>query len=1016
MTDKRTGGSPRTASLQPQAPQPGRNLAPLDFTQLNEDALMHLPEILEDHLGLVIKTVGKRIQMLNPLRPDDDFGSFSIDCETGVWADFAGGDEDKGGDVTSLVAYIKKTKTQGQAGRLLRGYLDQVEPEAMNRHDVAQPSVHSIQQSERPAIRPAPTFIEQKDEVASNETGPVNVSVLNQGEDLPRPWVYMPGFGKPKNTYWYRDPSGKPISVVHRFENAFGKKSFCPSTLIRNSGGTLEWINKAPSIPRPLYNLDLLTAKPAAQVVICEGEKAADAAVNLLPDSVATTTMNGAQSPQKSDFSALANRQVVIWPDHDAPGEAYADQVVRLIEEMAPGATVTILNPVVYSPDFDDAGKPILLTGFEPTKGWDAADAFKAGWTPAHMQLLLAKPDAVRHLGLGTPMPASGDQATAPVPPPARASGIPSDYAVNDTGVYYLKPDQEGGVTRIHLSSRIDVVALARSADSSSWGTQIKFLDRDGKAREWCIPNQMFGSERSSIIGTLLSMGAWVVAADGPRVQLVDYIQKCAPETRALAATKAGWNGRAFVLPDSSAYGAGSDRIEFLSYSPSVGHAFSPSGSLDEWKDQIAALCAGNSRLALAICTALAGPALHLLNEENGGFHFRGESSIGKTTALLLACSVWGAPSGFMKRWRATANGLESTAALHNDMVLPLDEIGQVSPVEAGEVAYMLGNGQGKARANSHGGARPLVTWRLMILSTGESSLADHMASAGKRVKAGQEARLVDIPADPGAGMGLFEDLHGFPSGADLARAIKERCDRSCGVAGRAFVQYLAEAENQAALVDKLKANIAEFEHANVEVDASGQVKRVGHRFALVAAVGELCVEVGVLPWQPGEATAAAKKCFDAYLESRGGSHALEATQAIDQVRRHLQMHGESHFVDMGHAGMSSYPVRERHGFRRQLPDQRWEYFIECDAFSSIVCMGLDARAVTKALVVGGYLIRGADGKNQVSKNFPGVGQARAYHISADLLGSPPTHDPATPRLFAASSDDVLQPAAKYIV
>lgn len=73
---------------------------------------------------------------------------------------------------------------------------------------------------------------------------------------------------------------------------------------------------------------------------------------------------------------------------------------------------------------------------------------------------------------------------------------------------------------------------------------------------------------------------------------------------------------------------------------------------------------------------------------ESGGFHFRGSSSSGKTTALHLAASVFGQPSRYIRLWRTTANGLEGLAALHNDSLLILDELSQADPKEAGEAAY----------------------------------------------------------------------------------------------------------------------------------------------------------------------------------------------------------------------------------------------------------------------------------------------------------------------------------------
>jgi putative DNA primase/helicase len=76
--------------------------------------------------------------------------------------------------------------------------------------------------------------------------------------------------------------------------------------------------------PRPLYGLDRLAARPKAPVVVTEGEKAADAAALLLLDHVAVTSPGGSKAAKAADWSPLAGRHVVIWPDNDAPGQAYA--------------------------------------------------------------------------------------------------------------------------------------------------------------------------------------------------------------------------------------------------------------------------------------------------------------------------------------------------------------------------------------------------------------------------------------------------------------------------------------------------------------------------------------------------------------------------------------------------------------------------------------------------------------------------------------------------------------------
>ncbi|WP_236523008.1 DUF927 domain-containing protein, partial [Escherichia coli] len=84
---------------------------------------------------------------------------------------------------------------------------------------------------------------------------------------------------------------------------------------------------------------------------------------------------------------------------------------------------------------------------------------------------------------------------------------------------------------------------------------------------------------------------------------------------------------------------------------------------------------------------------------------------------------------------------------MRNDTALILDEIGEAPARDIGGLIYQLGNGTGRQRGKVSGMARPVNTWRTMIISTGEMTVGKHMESGGQRIKAGQEMRLLDIPA-----------------------------------------------------------------------------------------------------------------------------------------------------------------------------------------------------------------------------------------------------------------------------
>ena len=167
-------------------------------------------------------------------------------------------------------------------------------------------------------------------------------------------------------------------------------------------------------------------------------------------------------------------------------------------------------------------------------------------------------------------------------------------------------------------------------------------------------------------------------------------------------------------------------------------------------------------------------------------------------------------------------------AVVHSDALLCLDEIAQLSnSKEAGDVAYMLANGQGKSRASRDATLRRLARWKTLFLSTGEVSLADKIAEdqRGRRQTAGQAVRVIDLPSDTGR-YGLFDDLHGFPSASAFAEHfLRGACDKYYGTAARAFIKAIApKLEHIASIV---KEGARQFVDDNCGDDCDGQVKRV---------------------------------------------------------------------------------------------------------------------------------------------------------------------------------------------
>ena len=332
---------------------------------------------------------------------------------------------------------------------------------------------------------------------------------------------------------------------------------------------------------------------------------------------------------------------------------------------------------------------------------------------------------------------------------------------------------------------------------------------------------------------------------------------------RARCVNRTGWHDNCYVtgrvvLGD----GGANERIIFSGTAQSrVG---STAGTLEGWKELIAEPARGNSRLVFAISAAFAPLLLNCTGSESGGFHLVGRSSVGKTTALAVAGSVWGGggSGGYLKSWRVTPNGLEGIAAAHCDALLCLDEMGQVNADHAGECAYMLANGVGKGRATRNGEARPLAEWRTIFLSSGELGLADKVAEGrrGHVAAAGQQVRIVDLPADAGQGLGLFEALNGFKTADELARHLKGSAHDNHGHAWAEFAKRIIDDVDGVSM--RAKERVSEFLRRFCSSShADGQVVRVAHRFGLVAAAGELAIEFGILPWSPGDVMAAVGTC-----------------------------------------------------------------------------------------------------------------------------------------------------------
>ena len=151
--------------------------------------------------------------------------------------------------------------------------------------------------------------------------------------------------GSPTAKWDYHDKEGQLIACVYRYDPPKGKE-FRPLDV--KSGKY-----KAPD-PRPLYNQPGIAASDS--VILVEGEKCAEALIGM--GMCATTAMGGANAPiDKTDWSPLKGKHVLVWPDNDKPGKEYGYQVISYLH-----AQPVLSLSMVHLPD-------------DLPEKWDAADA-----------------------------------------------------------------------------------------------------------------------------------------------------------------------------------------------------------------------------------------------------------------------------------------------------------------------------------------------------------------------------------------------------------------------------------------------------------------------------------------------------------------------------------------------------------------------------------------------------------------------------------------------------------------
>jgi putative DNA primase/helicase len=494
------------------------------------------------------------------------------------------------------------------------------------------------------------------------------------------------------------------------------------------------------------------------------------------------------------------------------------------------------------------------------------------------------------------------------------------------------------------------------------------------------FPVEHFFRESTQLFAALANAG-WNGFTKKARNELLARLEKRKPKTAVFkVATRIGWNSGAYVLADET-IGQPKKWLEtsFGDLDRAILGKYRAKGTLKEWQDEIAALCTGNSRLMFAVSLAFTGPILRLTSGPRaGGFQIWGDAETGKTTAAMVAGSVWGChrgdgrrEKGFAESWNSTSGKVEVTALAHNDGLLILNETKRAGANDrqraevVTSVAFGLAEMTEKERLTNQGSAR---SWRCYFLSTSNLSLGQ-LARQGKvAIDEADRGRMTDIPL-PEHGHGIYEELHGFANGEVLSDDLQRRARKYYGTPIREFIRQLireSEAdprESRNFLSTERKAYRKELT-STVEAEGLKPLSRASGRFATVFAAGSLASKYRIVPWNREEILTAILSCELDQLRQPDEYNDL-AAPSVESLRIKLVRYlddnrGQFMNLNKKRPRLGIDKLDAVLGYRTKVKGQRW-YYLMADQLKAIIGSGASASALKQVLASEGLLDRTKD-------------------------------------------------------
>jgi putative DNA primase/helicase len=361
---------------------------------------------------------------------------------------------------------------------------------------------------------------------------------------------------------------------------------------------------------------------------------------------------------------------------------------------------------------------------------------------------------------------------------------------------------------------------------------------------------------------------------------------------------------------------------------------FSQGGNLGDYQNKVLRRASYSSRLMAGIALALLAPLARIVSLESGGLNFVGKAGIGKTTILRVAGSFYGGgPVPYHVPWLMTDNAPETLGLGFCDLPLLLDELDafEADSSKAGDrlktAVHRLAIEQGKAINHRAAGSDSQQNdFHVLYGSTSEHRLPDFMRDGGSKMTGGQAARFVDIPADAGSGLKIFESLpkrrrnEQIPDVDHYLVRLNKACQTNYGVAGREYLRRIVheQATRPGALTEYLEREMETFRS---EVANDPQIdNRIRRRFAGLYAAGQLGLRYNILHPKCDWFMGAISACYRAATATQSPS--LSTAGAAAHLATFLQTNRKRLFKVSGKSSTqvaykNAIGVRPRSRFRQ---------------------------------------------------------------------------------------------------